>query len=1234
MAVESLKKAVAVCPGSPGAIGARWFLGALKGDVKVAQGPLPRPPSSLVAGPPDLSIPLPEPATKANGIEDDNGRILLSIYDENQNLVPRRDVRATSETRDAALAIDADPATAWVPGDVPAAILVPLKAKASVNRIVVRAKGKAYYTVSLLDRTGKTLARYERDWTFWDILNRDSYWPPEEVTLRVLPVAGAAFVRVELYDRLEPSGGIREIEVYPSPFAARAVHMRQPQPVPTDARSIAVSWKAEEPEKEITYTADMECVRGFPIMRWHKPWLKTRRGVLLRQVGGNLGVEFFGTNATLMLARNGGVDWQIDSRDAEKIDQPETGDKQYVLADDLEPGRHILRLKQRGLPPKKDTWGPDNIQFSGLRVNGKARVRCAVRFGSPGKWSSWYAMNDPSGFRMAIPEESCGKRPGMYQVGLFFDTRAVLGRQTPVVESLSVSFSKEQEGRSGSRETSDSRTLTSSATGIPFAASFLTEELDAVARLVQERKVVVAYAKNGTQAEYDAAQRIARKAGVYLVSDDIGLNNDGYPGLVLAVGVPRVHRHCRQLLAKVHLWQDVSFLNNQEGIVGILRDQEKKPKYLLVTAEHPSGVVKAAERLASRIKPYEKPREPFRLFTATELEMVYAWQLHPERAKPEKLPLQMGINDRRSLQLGITFNHAVDDLQVTCGELVSDTGSRISSPRIRFVAFYEWVPFFGDLRLPDLLVERPEVPIPENTATGIWLTVRTDKRTPPGLYNGTLSVRAGGHEQEVPVQVKVEPVELPDVGRVNFYSFAGVPWWFHAGSPEYERALRALAENEAEHGVDTLEARINFSWKTAPSTSPLYYAIANGGDDLEEVKWAVYDGQWKNVPQGKHLLCKFGRPVESYLLGGAFNGDKDTNIVVESHANGKWSKIGRQTLDVQGRWVAMTFPHEGPQLEVVRVGTDGQKKFQVMKMRAFTGQKGKHLFTLDFSRLDRDMEIMEEVYRKRNLPLPIFLSHGPRSLPLVLRDVFGTGDWHKDKLELTFAEQLTKHMKQTDRHKRYIYKAGDEPGDIVRWTEMARPFKEGGLRTMTCHGIYKEIDVALGVMDPWCPNYAHDIFLPFFRERQEKGDEFWWYCCGNPTTRITGKPVDNLPFYWLTAKWNLDGAMSYAALAMHESGVEGSAVPFRYDHGLGFRIAYLPDGTLLDTTRRELEADGIQDCRLINYVKQRIKNRPDRQKQLEAILESVVPYKYGYATKPEQWYSARKGLYDLARGLK
>jgi len=52
------------------------------------------------------------------------------------------------------------------------------------------------------------------------------------------------------------------------------------------------------------------------------------------------------------------------------------------------------------------------------------------------------------------------------------------------------------------------------------------------------------------------------------------------------------------------------------------------------------------------------------------------------------------------------------------------------------------------------------------------------------------------------------------------------------------------------------------------------------------------------------------------------------------------------------------------------------------------------------------------------------------------------------------------------------------------------------------------------------------------------------------------------------------------------------------------------------------------------HIKQRIKNRPDRQKQLEAILESVVPYKYGYATKPEQWHSARKGLYDLARGLK
>lgn len=84
-----------------------------------------------------------------------------------------------------------------------------------------------------------------------------------------------------------------------------------------------------------------------------------------------------------------------------------------------------------------------------------------------------------------------------------------------------------------------------------------------------------------------------------------------------------------------------------------------------------------------------------------------------------------------------------------------------------------------------------------------------------------------------------------------------------------------------------------------------------------------------------------------------------------------------------------------------------------------------------------------------------------------------------------------------------------------------------------------------------------------------------------PLQCVTGQLVDTLAFYWLTAKWEFAGGHSYG-------GPERTGPAFRYDHGLAFRMLFLPDGTLLDTTRREMESEGIVDCLLIKGVQKQI----------------------------------------------
>ncbi|HOF87180.1 MAG TPA: hypothetical protein PLZ36_03610, partial [Armatimonadota bacterium] len=98
-------------------------------------------------------------------------------------------------------------------------------------------------------------------------------------------------------------------------------------------------------------------------------------------------------------------------------------------------------------------------------------------------------------------------------------------------------------------------------------------------------------------------------------------------------------------------------------------------------------------------------------------------------------------------------------------------------------------------------------------------------------------------------------------------------------------------------------------------------------------------------------------------------------------------------------------------------------------------------------------------------------------------------------------------------------------------------------------------------------------------------------------------------------------------------------LPSRYAEGLDHRYVYLPDATILDTTRRELEAEGIRDYALVEYLRDqyprlRAANADalvaTLERRLDEIFEQVVPYRYGYADAPDTWFAGRDALYDLA----
>ncbi|MCM8769341.1 MAG: hypothetical protein NC911_06695, partial [Candidatus Omnitrophica bacterium] len=929
---------------------AEWFLSLLIGETSIVQSCLPRKPDQIEKSYSSLSVTLPPLKRTEKEVIQEGEKILLRCFDPKVNLL--RDVPATASSGQANLAIDGDKNTFWQPDSLPGVLIVSLPQPASIQRLVIRLVEYSYFTVSFLDFTGKVLSRYERDWNFWEHMQSKNLYPPLVVTLNLLPVAGVAYIRLEMSKNLGKLSGVAELEAYASPFPAQGEWIEEIPLLPA-TKSVVLNWETENVVKEVIYTGEMESFRGFPVVRWQSPWLR-RQTVSLRQIGGAAGLEFFGRNATLLVSGIGKVKWQLDTGENGVIEHPEKEKTEHPLAHKLPPGRHYLWLENEAFPAKEDTYGAGDCQISGLKVMGETEVSVLVRFGDGKEWGGWLGPIQP-GQNVAVTYIP-GREKKICQVKVKLDTRAVIGQATPVMKNLKIRAQAE-EGHNWpvSQEREN---------------IFFRDSLEEVAEVVNRREVMVVYPKTGTKEEYEIARQIAEKVGVYLVSDDIGLNL--YPALVLAVGTPQNHRYCRQLIAWAGVWSDPDFLNSKAGLVGRSRSDKERTNWLFVTGENPEAVVSAGKRLLTRLKTYQPEEKPFRFFPADTLEVVYPWQSHLEREKLENLTVTLGKNDRRNIQLGLSASQNLSSLTFRCSELVSASGESLPQPITRVVGWYEWEPFFGQLRLPNFLIKGP-ISLPANTATGIWLTVQTRKETIPGIYQGKLTVSGGNHTETIPVKVTVLPITLADFSRTKTMSFAAVPWFFPRGSADWKKAVRTLAENEAEHGANVFSLPMTIDWKCQEGKVPIKQAIVKTGTTEESISWSAYAPGNKKVPPDFQLMVELDCPMKVKQVAVAAKIANPEGLTCEVLLpDGPWKKLPSLSWDEGGSpfeekqaeepsWLGFFFAGPAEIVNRVRFRGNGKIELEIGTIAIFSEELNRYPFTIDFSLIQSQMEIVEAV---------------------------------------------------------------------------------------------------------------------------------------------------------------------------------------------------------------------------------------------------------------------------------
>ena len=160
-----------------------------------------------------------------------------------------------------------------------------------------------------------------------------------------------------------------------------------------------------------------------------------------------------------------------------------------------------------------------------------------------------------------------------------------------------------------------------------------------------------------------------------------------------------------------------------------------------------------------------------RLWTA-----AAGWKVFPENPLPEKkckaVCIKTAANETECAQLVVTPRRALSGVRVALADLPTRGAYSLPTSAVEVLKVS-----YVNVRIPTDATCAPGFwpdPIELQTAEGcrvaanesqaFWVRVRPPKRTPPGIYRGTLELRAKGRAtQRVPLEVEVFGFDLPDV---------------------------------------------------------------------------------------------------------------------------------------------------------------------------------------------------------------------------------------------------------------------------------------------------------------------------------------------------------------------------------------------------------------------------------------------------------------------------------------
>lgn len=302
----------------------------------------------------------------------------------------------------------------------------------------------------------------------------------------------------------------------------------------------------------------------------------------------------------------------------------------------------------------------------------------------------------------------------------------------------------------------------------------------------------------------------------------------------------------------------------------------------------------------------------------------------------------------------------------------------------------------------------------------------------------------------------------------------------------------------------------------------------------------------------------------------------------------------------------------------------------------------------DFTRFDWYVELCKEAGILKNIQIeeighrlvPSWTSPMGLFVPIevdgkMVKENFPPSDPRVREFYSCFIPALKQHLEEAGWSGKSYHKICDEPIDenSESYKEVVSLLREywPDIRVLEALQTTK----TTGATNAWCPqlNYWHEHY-DFFKERQEKGDEVWFYTCCYPHEQYPNRFIEQpllktRMIFWMGLKYKADGYLHWGFNFWNEDPYAETSMP-----GTGTMlpggdawIIYPSERKMLRSIRFEQYRDGMEDLTLVQMLAEK------EPATAEYLVNSLITNWWVYAGNPNAYRSTRRELLKALSGV-